>query len=94
MKKKIVIGSLLVVFIMVLLPTNSVAESSSATKRIEKQQAFFKELEEKLYPKNWEPTCILRLLLWLRNAIIIGVILIIIKIIKDLFNQSSISASN
>jgi len=94
MRKVIVIGSISVVLIMLLLPTTSIAESNSVIERIEKQQAVLKKVQENLYPTNWEPTCILRLLLWLRNAIIIAGILVIIKIIKSLFNQSNISVSN
>jgi hypothetical protein len=94
MRKGIVIGSILVVLIMALLPTTSVAESNSASVRIEKQQALLKELQENLFPKDGEPTCILRLLLWLRNIIILTGLLILIRTIKKLFNISSISVSN
>ena len=92
MKKGIVIWSILIVLIMALLPTTSIAESTSAIERIEKKQALLKEIQENIYPKEGEPTCILRLLLWLRNAIILGIGFVIFKIIKNLFtNQSAIS---
>ena len=85
MKKGIVIGSILAVFLMVLLPTTSLAESSTAIERIQKQQIILKELQDKIYTKQWEPTCILRLLLWIRNAVLISLyitILIISRLLK------------
>ncbi len=94
MRKAIVIASISVVLIMLLLPVTSIADSNSAIERIEKQQEVLKIVQENLSPTNWEPTCILRLLLWLRNAIIFLGILVVVQIIKGLFNISSISASN
>lgn len=91
MRKGIIVGTLLIVFVTIMLPITSLAESNSATERIEKQQIFLKEIQENISPKAWEPTCILRLLLWLRNVVLFGGILIIIKIVKNLFNTSSLS---
>jgi len=94
MKKGIIIGSLSVVIILLFLPVTSIAESSFAVERIEKQKVFLKELQENIYTKGLEPSCILRLLLWLRNIVILGGILIIARIIKRIFNLSSLPISN
>jgi len=93
MKKGLVIGSILVVLMIALLPTTSIAESSKTIERIEKQKILLKELQDNLYPKEWEPTCILRLLLWLRNSIILSILLIIYIIMSRMSNQSTIDAS-
>jgi len=94
MRKGIIAGTLLIVFVTIMLPITSLADSNSATERIEKQQIFLKEIQENISPKEWEPTFILRLLLWLRNVLLFGVFLIIIKTVKNLFNISSLSTSN
>ena len=93
MRKTIIIGSISVVLIMLLLPVSSIADSNSAIERIEKQQEILKIVQENISPTDWEPACILRLLLWLRNAIIFLGILVVVNFIKNLFNISSISAS-
>ena len=93
MRKTIIIGSISVVLIMLLLPVSSIADSNSAIERIEKQQEILKIVQENISPTDWEPACILRLLLWLRNAIIFLGVLVVVKIIKGLFNTSSISTS-
>jgi len=89
MKKGIVIGSILAVFLMVLLPTTSLAESSTAIERIQKQQIILKELQDKIYTKQWEPTCILRLLLWIRNAVLISLFITILIISRLLKHHNS-----
>jgi len=93
MKKGIILGSLLIVISVVLIPITSLAESNTATERIEKQQLYLK-IQENISSREWEPTFILRLLLWIRNVIIIGGLLIIIKTIKNLLNISSLSISS
>lgn len=92
--RKVIIGSLSIMLMMMLLPVTSIAESNSALERIEKQHMILKELQENLIPKNYEPACILRLLLWIRNAIIILSALMLFMIIKNLFNITSLSTSN
>ena len=93
MKKKILIGCILVICTIMLLPSTSVAESSSAKERLELKEAFQKQTEENLIIRDnpYGPTCILRLLLIIRNIILIGFIGIIglLITIKNMFSNSS-----
>lgn len=79
MKKKILFGSILAVFIMVMLPSASAAESETAIER-NKLRMYIEELQEEIGSNPVEPTIVLRLLLWLRNLVLIvifGIILLI-----------------
>jgi hypothetical protein len=97
MKKKIIIGCILIIFVIMLLPSSSVAESTSVEKRLQLKESFEKIVEENLIIKdNSEgPTIILRLLLLLRNVFllcvigVVGIILAIRKIFNMLFNISA-----
>jgi len=91
MNKKILIGCVLVVGIIMLLPSTSIAESSLAEERLELEKVFKKQSEEipiiKENPNG--PTCILRLLLILRNLIILGFVGIIYILLKGMTNSSA-----
>ena len=93
MKKKILIGSILIFCIMMLLPSTSVAESGSAEERLELKEVFQTQTEENLIIKNnpYGPTCILRILLIIRNLILLGFIGIIglLITIKNMFSNNS-----
>lgn len=100
MKKKIIIGCILAAFIMIALPSTSVAESKSAKERLELEQVICEQLEENLIIKDnpFGPTIILRALLLMRNLLLItlfGGIVIVWRIskfinrIRDLFNLSA-----
>ena len=89
MKRRIILGCLLAAFIMMLLPSTSVAESSTVNERTKIQQEYIEEMLEEIEDDPHAPLCILRLLLWLRNVLIIGIIYIVIQIIKDLLNKSA-----
>ena len=91
MKKKIIIGCILAAFIMIALPSTSVAESKSAKDRLELEQVICEQPEENLNTKDnpFGPTVILRLLLWMRNLLLltfVGIIVIVRRIRKFLSN--------
>ena len=73
-----------------LLPSTSIAESNSAVDRLDLEESIQKQSEEKLVIKDnpYGPSCILRLLLWLRNLLILGFVGIIVIALKNLFNSS------
>lgn len=79
-----------------LLPSTSVAESISAKERLELKEIYQKQSEENLIIKDnpYGPTCILRILLIIRNLILLGIIGIIglIITIKNMFSNNSSSA--
>ena len=93
MKRKILIGCILVICTIMLLPSTSVAESSSVKERLELKEVFQKQTEENLIIRDnpYGPTCILRILLIIRNILLIGVIGIIglLITIKNKFNNDS-----
>ena len=87
MKKKIIIGCILATLIMIALPSTSVAQSKSAKERLEFEQVICEQPEENLNTKDNPsgPTVILRLLLWMRNLMLltlVGIIVIIRRIRK------------
>jgi hypothetical protein len=97
MKKRFIIGCILVIFILMLLPSSSVAESNSVEKRLELKEFIENQIEEiPIIKENSEdPTIILRLLLILRNIFllcvigVVGIILAIRNIINRIFNISA-----
>lgn len=93
MRKEIIIGCILAVFIMIALPSTSVAESRSAEKRLELEKMISEQSKENLIVKDnpFGPTIILRLLLWMRNLVLLtlgGIIFIVLRITK-LFNRTA-----
>ena len=76
MKKKIIIGCILAAFIMIALPSTSVAESRSAKERLELEQVICEQSEENLNIKDnpFGPTIILRALLWMRNLLLLTLV--------------------
>ncbi len=93
MKKKILIGCILVASVIMLLPSTSVAESNSAEERFELEETYQKQFEENLIIKDNPngPTIILRFLLIMRNLLLLGIIGIIglLITIMNLFNSSA-----
>ena len=94
MKKKILIGCLIVACVMMILPSTTVAESNSVEDRIKLREKIQEQIEETLDVKDGphEPTLILRLLLIMRNLLllgIIGIIGIIFTLINLINNNSS-----
>ena len=89
MRRGIIFGSILVVLIIMILPITSLAESQSAKERIELQENYLKQTRENIFIKPHEPACILRLLLWLRNLIGIGIIAIILLILRGGNNSTA-----
>jgi hypothetical protein len=79
MKKKIIIGCIIAAFVMILLPSTSVAESNSVEDRISYKEAVQDQIEEILTVEDgpYEPACILRLLLIIRNLLLFGIVGII-----------------
>jgi len=80
MKKRIIIGCLLAVFIMMMLPSTSVADSSTVNERAKTQEQYIEKiLEEK--ENNANPLCVARLWLWIRNIFAFGIVFVILKMI-------------
>ena len=78
---------------MMLLPSTSVAESSSVEERIQYEEVLSTISEENHVTRDdpYEPTLILRLLLIIRNILLIGIIGIvgIIFTLMNLINNNS-----
>lgn len=78
---------------MIALPSTSVAESRSAEKRLELEKMLSEQSEENLMIKDnpFGPTVVLRLLLWMRNLVLLALIgvLLIVRRIRKLFNRSA-----
>ena len=94
MKKKILIGCLIVACVMMILPSTTVAESNSVEDRIKLREKIQEQIEETLDVTDGphEPTLILRLLLIMRNLLllgIVGIIGIIFTLINLINNNSS-----
>jgi len=91
MKKKIIIGCIVAAFIMIALPSTSVAESKSVKERLEIEQVIYEESEENLIIKDnpFGPTVILRALLWMRNLMLLTLVgsIVIVRRIRKLFNR-------
>jgi hypothetical protein len=90
MQKKIIIGCILAVFIMMALPSTSVAESTFSKERLELKQVICEQTEENLIIKDnpGEPAVILRILLLMRNLLLLtflGGIVIVRRIRKLIF---------
>jgi hypothetical protein len=101
MKKKIIIGCIFAAFIMIALPSTSVAESQSAKERLELEQVIYEQLEENLIIKDdpFGPTIILRALLLMRNLLLLtlfgGIVIVwrLSKFLNRLRNLFNLSAS-
>ena len=74
---------------MLMLPNTSVAESSTVKERNKIQEEYIKDMIKEIQDSPYQPLCILRLLLWIRNVLIIGTILIIITIIRNMMNKTA-----
>jgi hypothetical protein len=89
MKKKLIIGCILAVFIMLALPSTSVAESKSSKERLELEQVICEQSEENLIIKDnpFGPTVILRALLWMRNLLLLTLVgsIVIVRRIRKFF---------
>ena len=88
MKKRIILGCLLSAFIMLVLPAVSAVESESAEERSELIKDLIEQLKDNLESKSYKPTCILRMLLIIRNLLLLCGTLIIIIILSLLGNRS------
>ena len=88
MKKKIVLGSILAVFIMVMLPSASATESETAIER-NKLRTYIEEIHETLGDDPAEPTIILRLLLWIKNLTIVVILAIILLMLGGSSNNTT-----
>ena len=93
MKRKILFGCIIVACVLMLLPSTSVADSNSIEERISLKEAIQNQIEENPIIKlsSYEPTCILRLLLIIRNLLLLGIVGIIgiIFTLLNLVNSSS-----
>jgi hypothetical protein len=94
MKKKILIGCIIVACVMMLVPSTTVADSNSVEERIKLKENVQEQIEETLnvLDGEYEPTFILRMLLIMRNLLllgIVGIIGIIFTIINLINNNSS-----
>ncbi|KYK23460.1 hypothetical protein AYK21_02600 [Thermoplasmatales archaeon SG8-52-2] len=93
MKKKILIGCIIAACVMMLLPTTSVAESNSVEERLSLKEAIQEQIKENPITRDGEsgPTCILRLLLIIRNLLLLGIVGIIgiIFTLLNLINNNS-----
>lgn len=91
MKKKIIIGCILAAFIMIALPSTSVAESKSAKERLELEQVICEKSEENLIIKDnpFGPTIILRALLWMRNLLLLTLVgsIVVVRRLRNLLNR-------
>lgn len=100
MKKiKIIIGSLLAIFLMMMLPSASAVEANAAKEiknySTEILDINLKKLKERYEDGNGEPTFIIiyTLLIWLLKAlrwIDIGIILVILTIISKIIGNQTI----
>jgi len=88
MKKKIIFGSILAVFIMMMLPLASATESKAAIKS-NKLRMYLDKFKGEIGNDPPEPTIILRLLLWLKNIILVICIGIILLLLGGSSNSSS-----
>ena len=93
MKKKIIFGCIIAVLIMIMLPSTSVAESNSVEERVRYEEIIQNQSEENVIIRvsPHEPTLILRLLLIIRNLLLLGIVGII-GIIFTLLNLINSSA--
>lgn len=90
MKKRILIGSLLVVFLMTMLPVvSAVKEPVESRSNYEIRSLILEKLKEINNDDNPQPTCILRLLLILRNIILGGIIFIVLSFLGKLKGNNS-----
>ena len=89
MKKRIILGSFFAAFIILAIPLVSAVESKSAEERFELQKVLKEQLKDNIETKPYEPGCILRLLLILRNLVIGGIVLIILKILGIFGNRTA-----
>ncbi|KYK32004.1 MAG: hypothetical protein AYK22_00145 [Thermoplasmatales archaeon SG8-52-3] len=93
MKKKILFGCIIVACVLMLLPSTSAAESNSIKDRILLKETIQKQIDQNPIYKvsSHEPACILRLLLIIRNLLLLGIVGIIgiIFTLLNLINNSS-----
>ena len=100
MRKKIIFGSLLAVFLMVMLPSACAVESNAVKEPIESRRFFevqninidIEKLIEKITDNSGEPLFILTLLILLLRAIrgivwIVG--FVILSIIRDIIGNNT-----
>ena len=77
MKKTILIGSLLTVFVLMMMPSISAVESDSFDERtklrelLEQRLSFIQEAQENFDDEPPQPTIFLRMLLWIKNLILL-----------------------
>jgi len=77
MKKTIIIGSLLTVFILMMMPSISAVESDSLDERttlrelLEQRLSFIQEAQENFDDEPPQPTILIRLILWIKNLILL-----------------------
>ncbi len=103
MRKKIIFGSLLAVFLMVMLPSACAVESNAVKEPIESRRFFevqninidIEKLIEKITDNSGEPLFILTLLILLLRAIrgivwIVG--FVILSIIKNIIGNNNTTA--
>jgi hypothetical protein len=88
MKKRIIIGIILVIFIMMAIPAVSAVESESVEERLQSREVLREQLEQIIESKPYEPALILRLLLIIRN-LLLGISALIIFIIVKIFGNRS-----
>jgi len=74
---------------MLAMPAVSAVESESAEERSELKKALIEQLKNNLELKSYKPTCILRMLLIIRNLLLLCGALIIIIILSLLGNSST-----
>ena len=100
MKKKILFGSLLAVFLMMMLPTACAVESNTVKETMESQYPIIipdidiEELKEKYKDRGFEPTFFLifilhRILNLLRMIKFAGLFAVLFAIINRIFGNST-----
>lgn len=86
MKKRIFLGCILSAFIMLAMPSVSAIESESAEERSELIEDLIEQLKDNLESKDYKPQFILRMLLIIRNLLILCGSLAIILILSLIGN--------
>ena len=99
MKKRIIIGTLLAVFLMMMLPTACAVESNTVKETMESQYPIiipdidFEELKEKYKDRPIEPTFflifILKQIIGLLRIIKFTAIFVVLLIIKRIFGNTT-----
>jgi len=89
MKRRIILGCLLSAFIMLAMPAVSAVESESAEERSELRKDLIEQLKNNLESKSYKPTFILRMLLIIRNLLLLCGALIVMLILSLLGNLTA-----